>query len=204
MPARQTPVAEEHERERDGDGLGEEREREEQHAGEAPAAHSRIEGAEIEDRREKGRARGEIVERLRVERMHRDHERRCRRDGEPFLAEPEMIANDAEDEQRGEPVEDEIQDVVAPRRVARDRVVEREARQEHRPQVLVLGQDRRRVGIDEEAGEVGEAPDEGILLERVPVVEVKADGEAVRVGERDHQREERGQAPARTSLRIWH
>ena len=136
--------------------------------------------------------------------MHRDHERRCRRDGEPFLAEPEMIANDAEDEQRGEPVEDEIQDVVAPRRVARDRVVEREARQEHRPQVLVLGQDRRRVGIDEEAGEVGEAPDEGVLLERVPVVEVKADGEAVRVGERDHQREERGQAPARTSLRIWH
>ena len=113
-PAGEEPVPEQGDGERHGDRLGEERQGEEEQAGSRPLPHGRIEGAQIEDGGEERRARREVVHRFRVERVCGHHQGRPGGHRDSVRAEPEVIAHDAEDEENGQPVQDEVQDVVAP------------------------------------------------------------------------------------------
>jgi hypothetical protein len=195
----ENPVGAEHERERDRDRLGEERQREEHPRERPPSADRRVEGAQVERRRQERGARREVVHRLRVERVGGHHERRRRADRHPGVAEPEAVPHDAEDEDCHQPVERGVDGVVAPRGRPRHGPVDREGDEQDGPQVLVLAEHARRVGVDEEPGDVGEAPDERVLRQGVPVVEVEAPTEAVRIGDAHHERQGDGDVAARAS-----
>ena len=131
--------------------------------------------------------------------MHGDQQRGRRRDRHAVVAQPQVVTDDAEHQQHHQRVQQHVHQVPAPRRGPADRVVEREGRQENRTQVLVLVQDGGRVRIDEEARDVAQAADVGVLLEGVPVVEVEASAEAVgvhRADDGDEEEEGRGRHPA--------
>jgi hypothetical protein len=197
--ARDAPVTEEQQRQRDRDFFGEEGKHVEGRARDEPPAHRPVEGREVEDGGEQCRPRRDVIHGRGVEGMHCHHEGRrgCNRDG--FVAEPEVVPYDAEHEDDGEPVQQDVDQVVAPRRIPRDRIVEREARHEERTDdpVQVGGGGGSRV--DEEARDVGEAPDARVLLDDVAVIEVEAHARAAGVHDRDRNAEEKHNPPTRGS-----
>ena len=106
-----------HDRERQGDGdrLGEHGGGCQQ-AGNPPSAADRcVEGAEVARGGQEGRSGRDVVHRLGVERVYRHQERGC--DGHRHGlagAEPEVVPNDAKHQQADEPVQDQVDEVVAP------------------------------------------------------------------------------------------
>ena len=194
-PGREEPVAEQCEGQGEDDLLRQQRQHEERDPRRPSVAHRGVEGGEVARCGHDGRACGDVVDGGRVERMDCHHEGRTRRDRQRRVAEPEVIADDPEDEHHHAPVEQEVQQVVAPRPLARDGVVEREAHQEKRAHQAILARHARAVRVDEETRDAGEAPDVRVLLNDVPVVEMETDGEAVRIRERDREPEEQRHPP---------
>ena len=121
-------------------------------AAHGPVAGGGVERGEVEHGGEERRAGRHVVHGLGVQGMDGHDERRADGDRHCLVAQPEVIADDAEYQQGHEPVQEEIHQVIAPRVEPGELVVGRHGHQQQRPEVLVLVQDRRRVGIDEVAG----------------------------------------------------
>ncbi len=96
-----------------------------------------------------------------------------------------MIPDDDEHHERRGEVDHEVEEVIAPRPVRGDRVIERVSDLQDRTHVDVLAYRRQREGIDEVPRGEGEASDPWVPRDAEVIVEKEADIETVRVGDRE-------------------
>ncbi len=161
----------------------------EDHAKHPPPAQEGQERGQVQNRTEERRARPHVIQRLAVERRESEEERGCGRwkAGYPVGATiggwpPEMVTDKDKYESRRDEVENQVKEMVAPRLVAGDGVVQREGNDEDRANIHVLPHRREGEGIGEKQRNVPEAADRRVARDSVAVIEIKTDTETICVG----------------------